>query len=257
MRRVLPVAFVLGMLQVAALIAGAQTGIPPDIASYRSWTRMNAIPMTDPSNPRAGPKNTFTTLSPDQLRESVAPGGRVRQPFPDGAIFVRESLHPTEGFVTVLFIMRKNSRATDTRGWEFSGLSRSAADRPFQPVPLTPNPFLRCAACHGQMRATDFLFQPFTNRADPFPGRNPTGGDRVEIFNYVFGPHTLRVKAGATVVFVNYDQVPHDVKAADSSFESGNLPAFDRFFFTFGRPGTFEYFCAVHLEMRGRIVVEP
>jgi plastocyanin len=55
---------------------------------------------------------------------------------------------------------------------------------------------------------------------------------------------------------VNYDAVPHDIKAADGSFESGNLPTQGRFFFTFERPGEIQYFCAIHLAMRGRIVVE-
>jgi hypothetical protein len=30
-----------------------------------------------------------------------------------------------------------------------------------------------------------------------------------------------------------------------------------RYFETMTRPGTYDYFCALHLEMRGRIVVEP
>jgi plastocyanin len=106
------------------------------------------------------------------------------------------------------------------------------------------------------MKATDFVFQPFTSRPDPLPPRLPAAADRVEIFNYQFGPQTLRVRAGATVTWVNYDLVPHDVKAADASFESGNLSSYGRYFLTFERPGTYEYFCGVHLEMRARVIVE-
>lgn len=244
------------VMGIGFVVATAQPGMPPDIVAYRTWTKMNASPMIDPSNPRAGPKNTFITLSPAELAEIIAPGGRVRRPFPDGTIAVRESLHPTERFVTVLFIMRKNSRAVETKGWEFSGVFRSAADQPFQPVPLTPNPQLRCLACHQQMKATDFVFQPFTSRPDPLPPRLPAAADRVEIFNNQFGPQTLRVRAGTSVTWVNYDLVPHDVKAADASFESGNLPTYGLYFLTFERPGTYEYFCGVHLEMRARVIVE-
>lgn len=253
-------AFVAGglILVVAILVASAQqAGVPADLDQYRTWTKMNAALLTDPSNPRAGPKNTFINLSSNELREILGPGGHARKPFPEGTIVIRESLDLTAGFVTVLFVMRKNSKAVETKGWDFSGLSRRAADQPFQPVPLTPNPVLRCLACHQQVRATDFVFQPFTNRSDPLPARSPTGSDRVEIFNNQFGPGALRVRLGATVVWANYDAVPHDVKAADRSFESGNLPTLGRYFVTFTRPGTVEYFCAVHLEMRGRIVVEP
>jgi plastocyanin len=90
-----------------------------------------------------------------------------------------------------------------------------------------------------------------------------SGGDRTvsildgEIFNYAFSPRELRVKVGTTVTFANYDAVVHDVKAASAAFESGNIPTQGRHFETFSLAGTLEYFCAVHLEMRGRIVVEP
>ncbi len=257
MPRLLATVIAGGLVLIATHLGAAQSGIPADIENYRAWTKMNATLMTDPSNPRAGPKNTFITLSPNELREILGPGGRTRRPFPEGTIVIRESLDPTAGFVTVLFVMRKSSKAVETKEWDFSGFSRRAADQPFQPVPLTPNPVLRCLACHQQVRATDFVFQPFTNRSDPRPPRVPTAPDRVEIFNNQFGPETLRVKAAATVVWANYDAVPHDVKAADRSFESGNLPLLGRYFYTFTRPGTVAYFCAVHLEMRGRIVVEP
>lgn len=245
------------VLAVALATASAQSGVPEDITTYRTWTRMNAALLTDPSNPRAGPKNTFINLSPGALREIFAPGGRIRRRFPEGTIVVRESLDPAAGFATVLFVMRRDPKATATSGWDFSGFSRRAADQPFQPLPLTPNPFLRCLACHGQMQSTDFVFTPWTNRPDPLPARLSAAPSRVEIFNYQFGPQTLRVKTGTAVVWVNYDFVPHDVKAADASFESGNMPNQDRYFLTFEKPGTFEYLCAIHLEMRGRVIVEP
>lgn len=106
------------------------------------------------------------------------------------------------------------------------------------------------------MGTTDFVFTPFLNRADLPAARTPGVPDRVEVFNYRFGPQALRTRVGTLVVFVNNDAVVHDVKAADRSFESGNLPILGRFFHTFSRAGTVEYFCAVHLEMRDR-AIEP
>ncbi|MGQ0568259.1 MAG: hypothetical protein ACT4P5_01820, partial [Armatimonadota bacterium] len=138
----------------------------------------------------------------------------------------------------------------------FTGFARTAANAPYQPLAI-PDPVVRCLNCHEQMRATDLVFGPYTNRSDPLPPRAPVGGDRVEILNYQFGPQTLRAKVGATVTWANYDGVVHDVKAANRSFESGNLPQLGRFFMAFDRPGAVDYFCAVHLEMRGRIIVEP
>jgi plastocyanin len=110
--------------------------------------------------------------------------------------------------------------------------------------------------CHLQMQATDLVFTPFLNRSDPLPARQAVAADRVETWNYQFAPQVVHVRAGATLAFVNYDAVPHDIKAADGSFESGNLPTQGRFFFTFERPGEVQYFYAIHLAMRGRIVVE-
>jgi hypothetical protein len=128
-------------------------------------------------------------------------------------------------------------------------------DQTFQPVAI-PDPVVRCLDCHAQVRGSDYVFTPYLNRPDPLPARAPAAGDRVEIFNNRFGPDVLRVRVGATVVWANYDAVPHSVKAVDRSFESGNLPLQGRYAVTFARPGEVGYFCAVHLEMRGRIVVE-
>jgi hypothetical protein len=244
------------VLSGVVLALAAPAGIPETIAPYQAWTKMNAIPLTDPSNPRAGPKNTFINLSPTVLGGVVGSGARTRLPFPGGTTIVRETLDVESGFVRVLFVMEKDPSAGRTLGWKFSGFGRTAADAAFQPMEIA-DPVARCLNCHLQMGASDFVFTPFLNRADPLPGRKPSGGDRVEIFNYLFGPQTLRVKAGTAVTFVNYDAVAHDIKAADRSFESGNLPLQGRYFQMFAKPGTVQYFCAVHLEMRGQIVVEP
>jgi plastocyanin len=245
-----------GFVLAALLAAGAQTGIPPGIAGYTTWTEMNGAPLTDPSNARAGPKNAFINLRPDQLREIVGAGGLVRRPFPDGATIVRETLDPVAGFVRVLFVMRYDAAAVKTKEWAFSGYTRSSADKPFEEVAIA-DPVARCLNCHAQVKASDYVFTPYTNRPDLPPARVPSTPQRVEIFNYRFGPQALHVKVGTTVAWANYDAVPHDVKAADKSFESGNLPPFGAYVVTFTHPGTIEYFCAVHLGMRGTIVIEP
>lgn len=244
------------VLLCAVLAAAAPAGLPARLADYQSWTKMNARLLDDPSNPRAGPKNTLTNLTPEMLRSLAAEGGRLRAPFPEGTIIARETLDVAAGFVRVLFVMEKDRSAARTKGWKFSAFTRQAADQPLQEGAI-PDPVARCLNCHLQMGATDFVFTPWLNRADLPPAPAPRVPDRIEMFNYRFGPQTLRVRPGASVVFVNYDAVVHDVKAADRSFESGNVPVLGRFFHTFERAGTLDYFCAVHLEMRGRIIVEP
>ncbi len=244
------------LLAAAFFAAGAQQGVPAGIAQYRTWTKMNGILLNDPSNPRAAPKNTFINLSRDQVRQITGPGGLVRKPYPDGATIVRESLDPDAGFVRVLFVMRYDSTATKTKKWVYSGYSRTAADKPFQPLEIA-DPVARCVNCHTQVKAADYVFTPNTVAGGLLPGPSSTVPDRVAMYNYQFGPQALHVKAGTTVTFINDDFVPHDVKAADRSFESGNIPTYGIYTVTFTRPGTVAYFCAVHLGMRGSIVVEP
>jgi plastocyanin len=256
MRSVLRVVLTGGIALAAAFAAYAQSGVPAEIAQYRNWTRMNAVPLTDPSNPSAAPKNTFINMSTADLKKLVAPGGGTRAHFPDGVTIVRESLDPKESWVRVLFVMRYDSAAAATKGWVYGGYTRSGPDKPFEPLQIA-DPVARCVNCHAQVRAQDYVFTPYLNRPDPLPARVPQEANRVGIYNYQFGPRDLRVKAGSTVVWANYDAVGHDVKAADKSFESGNLPNQGRYFLTFSKPGTVEYFCAVHLEMRGRVIVEP
>jgi plastocyanin len=245
-----------GIALSTALGVYAQSGIPAEIAGYRTWTKMNASSLIDPSNASAAPKNTFISMSPGDLKALLAPGGRTRSHFPDGATLVRESLDPKDGWLRVLFVMRYDRKATATKGWVYSGYTRSAQDKPFEPVQIA-DPVARCVNCHAQVKAQDYVFTPYLNRPDPLPGRVPAEAGHVGIYNYQFGPRDLRVRVGSTVVWANYDGVSHDVKAADKSFESGNLPDQGRYFVTFAKPGTIEYFCAVHLEMRGRVIVEP
>lgn len=245
-----------GVALAGALAAYAQSGIPAEIAPYRTWTRMNAMPLTDPSNPNAAPKNTFINMSSGDLKKLMAPGGGTRARFPDGATTVRESLDPKDGWVRVLFVMRYDSKAVATKGWVYSGYTRTAQDKPFEPLQIA-DPVARCVNCHAQVKAQDYVFTPYLNRPDPLPARMPPEASRVGIYNDQFGPRELRVKVGSTVTWANYDGVGHDVKAADKSFESGNIPIEGRYFVTFTRPGTVEYFCAVHLEMRARVIVEP
>jgi plastocyanin len=80
----------------------------------------------------------------------------------------------------------------------------------------------------------------------------------VTIGNFTFGPQVLTVKAGTTVTWVNGDDVPHTVVAADkASFKSKVLDTDDRFAFTFTRPGAYAYFCSIHPHMTGKVVVTP
>jgi len=79
----------------------------------------------------------------------------------------------------------------------------------------------------------------------------------IKIANFTFDPPVLTVKAGATVTWVNSDDIPHLVAEKDGKFRSSALDTEEKFSQTFKTPGTVDYFCVLHPHMTGKIVVEP
>jgi amicyanin len=78
----------------------------------------------------------------------------------------------------------------------------------------------------------------------------------VMIDNFTFGPAAVTVPVGATVTWVNGDDIPHTVVAVDKSFRSKVLDTDETFSFTFTKAGTYEYFCSIHPHMTGKVVVK-
>lgn len=78
---------------------------------------------------------------------------------------------------------------------------------------------------------------------------------RVDIKEFMFGPKDLTIAVGTKVTWVNDDQTPHTVVETNKVFRSGALDTNDRFSYEFNTPGTFEYFCALHPQMIGKITV--
>ena len=88
-------------------------------------------------------------------------------------------------------------------------------------------------------------------------GGNPAGGAAIKIDNFSFGPATITIPAGSTVTWTNNDDVPHVVTSDDNKmFKSKALDTDDRFSFTFTKPGTYNYYCAIHPKMVAKIVVQ-
>jgi plastocyanin len=78
---------------------------------------------------------------------------------------------------------------------------------------------------------------------------------KVDIKAFMFGPRDLNVAVGTKVTWVNDDQIPHTVAETHKVFRSGALDTNDSFSWVFNTPGEFEYFCALHPQMIGKIVV--
>jgi len=78
---------------------------------------------------------------------------------------------------------------------------------------------------------------------------------KIDIKEFMFGPKDLTVAVGTKVTWVNDDQIPHTVAETHKVFRSAALDTNDSFSWVFDTPGEFEYFCALHPQMIGKIVV--
>lgn len=79
--------------------------------------------------------------------------------------------------------------------------------------------------------------------------------EEVAIQNFAFEPNTITVKAGTTILWVNKDLTPHILRST-MLFESLTLKQHEPFAYTFGKPGTYEYYCTIHPKMKGTVTVE-
>ncbi|KJK42610.1 hypothetical protein UK23_36445 [Lentzea aerocolonigenes] len=76
---------------------------------------------------------------------------------------------------------------------------------------------------------------------------------QIPIARYSYVPATMTVNVGDVVTWTNQDQASHDV--AGGTFHSPMLAQGQSWSFTFTQPGTFDYICSVHPDMRASIVV--
>ena len=83
-------------------------------------------------------------------------------------------------------------------------------------------------------------------------------GDEITIQQFAFHPATMTVAKGTRVTWINRDETPHTLIAAGqpAPFRSGALDTGDKFDFTFDKPGNYKYFCTLHPQMVGTIIVK-
>jgi YVTN family beta-propeller protein len=80
-------------------------------------------------------------------------------------------------------------------------------------------------------------------------------GAHVSIANFAFAPDTITVAPGGAVTWSNDDGAPHGLAYKDGAKGTDVLLPGERFSRTFDRPGTFDYVCAVHPYMSGKVLV--
>jgi plastocyanin len=79
---------------------------------------------------------------------------------------------------------------------------------------------------------------------------------------YLYEPDTIQVKVGDTVTWTNTDDALHTVTSGSGTdenmgaeFDSGMMSTGKTFEHTFGAAGEFPYFCIIHPDMIGKVLV--
>jgi plastocyanin len=181
---------------------------------------------------------------------------------------------PRAGEPVSLVVIHSPSGVTDYQ-WDLSGTGAYAVDTGAQPRAST-----RFAAAgvhrvavrihrgstvlHGMLQigirppraeaghsTTPGRVRPAHRRLRARAARDPA----VTIADFSFSPATTTVHVGDTVSWSNDGPSSHTATAQDGSFNTGVLQKGAGASHTFGRPGTFSYFCQIHPFMHGTIVV--
>ena len=82
-------------------------------------------------------------------------------------------------------------------------------------------------------------------------------GATVAIDNFAFTPAQITIAPGATLTWVNHDDIPHAIVATGAGVvvKSPVLDTDEQFTATFAAPGSYGYFCSMHPHMQGTVVV--
>ncbi len=70
-----------------------------------------------------------------------------------------------------------------------------------------------------------------------------------------FSPNPVEVKVGETVTWINDDSVIHTATSTDGTFDSGIMRNGQSFSYTFDTAGEYPYYCTLHPNMVGTVVV--
>lgn len=99
-----------------------------------------------------------------------------------------------------------------------------------------------------------FIFMGGNEKPSPQNQQPSVTESEIIIQNFAFGPETLTIQKGTTVVWVNNDSAPHSIKS--DAFNSEIINKGGSFRFKFDNAGTYNYACGIHQSMRGEIIVQ-
>jgi plastocyanin len=64
------------------------------------------------------------------------------------------------------------------------------------------------------------------------------------------------VKVGATVTWVNHDDIPHSIVCPTLKLKSHPMDTDESFAIKFDQAGIYDYICGLHPHMHGQVIVE-
>jgi plastocyanin len=78
---------------------------------------------------------------------------------------------------------------------------------------------------------------------------------QVRIIDFAFDPPTVTIPVGSTVVWTNVGPTIHTATSRQGVWDSKILEKNGEFRFTFDKPGDYDYWCSVHPDMLGKVIV--
>jgi plastocyanin len=148
---------------------------------------------------------------------------------------------------------------------DIGGMMLGTSDLPVGLGPLNDSGYSGVALLHdnGDGTTTVSLYLTKSGEAgdmdhdmgSPVAGSGTEGEVAASIVDFAYDPGTIEIEAGTTVTWTNNDTVPHTVSQVGGGFESGKMDPGATFSFTFDSPGTYEYFCQFHPNMKATVIV--
>jgi plastocyanin len=116
-----------------------------------------------------------------------------------------------------------------------------------------------CFECHKPHEKTDFVISQTklvaAAPASNFGAAHPAA--LVDIEGFTFGPPRLQVTKGMPVRWTNKDDSPHQVTVTTGqTMRSPVIAKGEAYTQTFANPGTYDYLCSLHPNMKGQIEVK-
>jgi plastocyanin len=96
---------------------------------------------------------------------------------------------------------------------------------------------------------------PLNSGEDSSPAVEGTVKIVDNVGNNSYSPNPIEAQVGKTVTWVNDDSAIHTATSTDGTFDSNILQRGQTFSYTFDKEGEYPYFCTLHPNMVGKVVV--